>query len=1071
MVRALAGTVALSISALAQEKVHYTYLWHMEQPVYWPDQQVGGADRYELAWPSILRKDAGAAHPENDLRTIFTKPDRVAAYQWRVRDSIDAIRGHAEAGAQVSFSGGLIENLQSIGGANQLGYSASWWGSYRQARGWTTSGQGVTRCDLVRFPFHHPIAPLIDASALRKELALHQAIYPEAWGAGALSKGFFPPEMAFSMRMIPVLAEAGVEWCLVSGEKLSRACSDFPVVYGSGGINCDPPNPADQLNLAQGTYYRRTISRGVSPAEAVPFGFTPHRAQYVDPETGVSSSIIVVPCSQSLGWDDSAQAIGVSPLNELQVWNDPARPMLVVMAHDGDNFYAGGYSYYLESTPNLANQAAGAGYVPTVVEEYLRDHPVPAGDVVHVEDGAWVNADGDFGAPQYLNWNWPPVTGSTIDIANGWAEDVRNWAVITAAQNHVDTAEQLLADGGGSVDVAEILHPGSTTNEVERAWHYFLGALNSGYMYYGTSLDMEVKPTIACNEALEHAEAVIGDGTGDTTPPTVWALQRYPWNPGAENFGPQHGYQVRQLGGDFWVWTFIHDVSGVTDVKLRYRIDADGQNPLTDTANEVYAQGPGVGAWQELLMTQRPFPAGNVPGDPSIDFFEMPMEIADEYHVEVTGLSDVLVDYYVEATDAKGNVRKSAIEHVWVGDGAGSLGGGGVTVVPDPLSAGQAGQVRYNPSGGPLASAAQVFLHHGFDDWSSVHSPDSAMSYDAQSGEWWVDVAVDSSASQLDAVFHDGSGTWHNNGGQDWHFTVQGGGPGAGWALDGQLDASAQLLGTSGGASLWAGIDAGVLYVATDAPSGPDRFVFVADTPGALRAAPWAKAGSVADWGAYLAGEGQNGFFAWFDEAPGADAARGSVLEGTLDLASEFGSVPAQVHVALGVYATSDGGALDPAQQVAASLNGDGHLDAGEYAVVGGGSSCQVANVCLTIPNSTGASTSLTVGGDGSVSADDFTLSAAAGPPGQPGLFFYGSTVVSTPFGNGILCAGPGSTGHTRLAPPVTFDGAGNASRAVALGGDLAAGTTWVFQLWYRDPAAGGAAFNLSDAVEVTFCE
>ena len=24
-----------------------------------------------------------------------------------------------------------------------------------------------------------------------------------------------------------------------------------------------------------------------------------------------------------------------------------------------------------------------------------------------VEDGAWVNADGDFGAPQCINWNWP----------------------------------------------------------------------------------------------------------------------------------------------------------------------------------------------------------------------------------------------------------------------------------------------------------------------------------------------------------------------------------------------------------------------------------------------------------------------------------------------------------------------------------------------------------------------------------------------------------------------------------------------------------------------------------------
>jgi hypothetical protein len=30
--------------------------------------------------------------------------------------------------------------------------------------------------------------------------------------------------------------------------------------------------------------------------------------------------------------------------------------------------------------------------------------------------------------------------------------------------------------------------------------------------------------------------------------------------------------------------------------------------------------------------------------------------------------------------------------------------------------------------------------------------------------------------------------------------------------------------------------------------------------------------------------------------------------------------------------------------------------------------------------------------------------------------------------------------------------------------------STWIFQFWYRDPAAGGAYFNLSDGLEITFC-
>src|SRR5438105_12806518 len=75
-------------SALA-ENLHFTYLWHLEQPIYWPDRQAGSTDRYERAWQSILHKDAGAAHPAGDLRGIFSLADRVAAYQSRPRDSLN----------------------------------------------------------------------------------------------------------------------------------------------------------------------------------------------------------------------------------------------------------------------------------------------------------------------------------------------------------------------------------------------------------------------------------------------------------------------------------------------------------------------------------------------------------------------------------------------------------------------------------------------------------------------------------------------------------------------------------------------------------------------------------------------------------------------------------------------------------------------------------------------------------------------------------------------------------------------------------------------------------------------
>ncbi|MGD9789596.1 MAG: GC-type dockerin domain-anchored protein [Phycisphaerales bacterium] len=981
--------------AQAQQKLHFTYLWHLEQPIYWPDRQASGQDRYEVAWGSILRKDAGAVHPSNNLRDIFGLADRVAAYQYRCRDAVNSIRWTNEGGAQISYSGGLIENISSLGNANQLGYSSGWYNSLREARGWsTTIGTSVPRCDLVIFPFHHALMPLLDESAMRKEIQLYKSIYPDAWGAGVpQSVGFFPSEMAFTERMIPVLASEGIQWSIVSAEKISRACADFPVVYGSGGINCDPPNLADKINPAQGAsgYYRQSIDRGCAPAEAYPFALTPRRAQHVDPATGVISSIIVVPASQSLGWKDGYAPIGTSYFDQLNTRNDPNRPMLVVLAHDGDNAWGGGFSYYQEATPNLVSSANGAGYVPTVVQRYLSDHPVPANDFVHVEDGAWVNADGDFGSPQFLNWNWPPVNASgQVDIANGWAEDIRNWAIIVAAQNRVDTAEQIWTDpivmggSGGSVNVRKILYPDGSTNAVERAWHYFLGSLNSGYMYYGTAEDFEVKPTIACNEALRLTSPVIGSGTNDRTPPTVWIPQRFPWNPGSTNFGPAHGYQQVVNNGDFWIWTFADDVSGVTSVTMKYRLDADGQNPLSSTQNETYVGGPEVGAWQSLAMTRRAFPAGNIFNSPTIDFFEMPQAIADQYSVQLTGIRSALVDYYVEAMDSRGNVRKSAIQHVYVGDGQGAIGGGGpaVAISPATPTAGQSVTVTYDPAGRVLAGASQVTMHWGVNTWTQVTDTPMIASVGADAGTWLATVTIPSgNTTQLDLVFNNTQGTWDNNNGQDWHYAVTpGGGGGAMWVMDGVRDASAMLVGNNSGVSLWAGLIGDDLYVASkDAGEGNDHFIFVAPLagPGVLRASSWAKAGQVATWAAFLADENDNDYESWFDHGSarvGAmTGANGGVLEGTINLRDLFalGSspLPEAVWLAFGAYPTADGSSLISGAQIGPSLDSNTMLNANEFVRV---ELCTLdpalcAPACVAdVDNGTGTGTP-----DGGVTIDD----------------------------------------------------------------------------------------------------
>jgi hypothetical protein len=985
---ATAAAICAITAPARAEKTHFTYLWHLEQPIYWPDRQAG-TQRYERAWQSILRRDAGAANPENDLRGIFGLDDRVAAYQYRPRDTVGAISWAGEAGAQVSYSGGLIANIQSFAEAGgQLGYGTNWHGPWRESRNWQTNtpGNDFPRMDIVVFSFHHALLPLIDGDAVRKELAIYKEIYPQAWGAApGVSKGFFPSEMAFSTRLIPYLAEAGIDWSFVSGEKLSRACADFPVVYGSGGINCDPPNRADQVNPAQANYRRITISRGCGPAEATPFAFTPHRAKFVNPDTGAESFVTVVPCSQHLGWMDGYNPISTGELAALETHNDPNRPQLVVFAHDGDNAWGGGYSYYMEAVPNFVSAAEAQGHRATVVQKYLNDHPVPAGDVVHVEDGAWVNADGDFGSPQFLNWNWPPVLANgQIDIANGWAEDIRNWAVITAAQNHVSTAEQIHAGQGLPVRTAQILAPNASSRASERAWHFLLGSLNSGYMYYGTAVDMEVKPTVACNEAILEANAVIGSGAADATGPTVWIPQRFPWNPGSTNFGPQYGYQQFQSNGDFKVWTFVHDVSGTQTVTLRYRLDDDGQNPLADNANEVYAQGAGVGAWQSVAMTRRAFPAGNFFNSGSINFSEMPAAIADQFHADITGVRSKLVDYFVEAVDARGNVRRSPIQHVWVGDGSGAGGGGGtgdvVTVTPTPLVAGASATVSYNPQNRPLAGAATVRLHYGSNNWAQVASPDATMTWNAKTQRWTATVPVSATATQFDVVFNNGAGVWDNNGGADWHYAVTGAQPPNTWTLDGTRDTDAVEIAVNGTRHLWAGIKGTTLYVATeDSGEGDDTFVFVGAPVGTPVAAPWAKAGQVAAWSAFLADENDNAFSGWFNQLgntltgagspASATGTNGGVVEGTIDLAAYLGAVPAQISLAVGPFGNANGGQLRATGQAPASVNGNTTLDAAEFATV---ATCAIT--VRTAGGGAGTCCPADVNGDGTIDAADLAL-------------------------------------------------------------------------------------------------
>ena len=756
--------------------VHTTWLWHLHQPIYWPDRAPanhGGVDHYQNAWDTI---QLGNAHPDDtSLTTVFGAGDRIAAYQGGPSATVNGLRGYANAGAQVNMSGALMENVQSLAAAGQLGYGSGWNSGNATARTWTTSS-GKPRMDMVNFTYHHAMAPLVSDETLEMELRIHQRQMQIFWGTGVpLSRGYFPAETCFSEHMIPVLNKVGIAWTVIANNHLSRTCPDMPIVTGSGGEMCDIPNAADQINPAQGAGNYRTLSidRGCSPTQVMPFGFQLHYGRYVDPKTGNASTIILAPSDQAFGWKDSYSTWDLGLIAPVAARNDPTKPSLVFCAHDGDNAWSGGSSYYNEWVGQMASTAVSDGYEPTTIEQFINDFPPSTSDVVHVEDGGWVFADGDMGSPSFINWNWPPSYSTNganvVDHSIGVTDKGDNWRVIIATENRVKTAQQI---SGITPNLDQVRDPGSfsgTPNSVELGWHYYLGSLDSGFVYYGCTADECLRAIVAQSNAVRNVDSVIAaNPAADTTPPTVFLPQRSPWNPGGTNFGVQYGYKtVVAPTSDFWVWTYAYDVSGITNVSLLLRVN--GTNPPTSDQFKTYAGGALAGAWQATNMTQRVTP--NSSG-------YTPEYMADYYYSKVSGITNAFVDYYVSATDAHGNIYRSPIQHVWVGTGSGGSSGNGgsgsgpVTVSPSSPVAGNSVTIQYVATGRAIASANTVYLHLGWNGWSPVVSPDPAMTFNSASNWWQYTVTIPSTATQLNCVFNNGSGTWDNNGGANWNFAV-----------------------------------------------------------------------------------------------------------------------------------------------------------------------------------------------------------------------------------------------------------------------------------------------------------
>lgn len=122
--------------------------------------------------------------------------------------------------------------------------------------------------------------------------------------------------------------------------------------------------------------------------------------------------------------------------------------------------------------------------------------------------------------------------------------------------------------------------------------------------------------------------------------------------------------------------------------------------------------------------------------------------------------------------------------------------------------------------------------------------------------------------------------------------------------------------------------------------------------------------------------------------------------------------------------------------------------------------------------NGTGMGAVLSATGVPSVSNDTLSLTASGLLPTTPGMFFFGNTPAAggdgIPFGNGLRCILTG----TRLAKQTgggNYPQPGSPPLSVLLG--IQAGTTNLFQFWYRNPngPCPGLGVNTTNGLKVTW--
>lgn len=765
--------VLASVSATAPAAIPSAHVYHNHMPNFWPfyavdvgnaynATAVGAPIRYLYDGDVIKLKQnppagysyylpaalGGTIMPHDDLVTYYSHDAKTGAYQYWPQQVANELRNYSGSQGQihVTMSGAVVNNVDNLQSTqNVAGYSNPGWGaSWRSAYTGLPTQNNFKTLDLIHFTGHHSMGPLVGSDYFLKDLIYQSATLAQPYFLGGnfkSSRGFFPTELGFSDRLIPVLSKLGIQWSVIGNNHFSRTLKDYPyATYDANGDTLtSPPNRADLRNTSTtGAWVADPMAHEQQVVvNKYPFASTPHWVRHVDPATGAVNKIAGIPVTQNGSWLEGWE--GAVTVDEYMPYASLEPRQFHVVAHDGDN--SGGRAGALSTWQNGYGTTCSGNGSCLGIDEYLLRNPIPANDVQHVQDGSWIDTRDSSSDPTWYHWRLPfliwkgqfpaynaatgsnlspkvnlagVTEGATVSFEYGWHYLERNFALLQAALNYAKTAEQIWLDDHPAhwsptttLD-QQITHPGNQlnpwmmsypvkgnaangyaggANPAELSWYFLLPAMDSGFGYYDENKDDNVKPTLAFNNSLYFSKLLVQPNlVKDRTGPSVWWPQRYPYNPGSVNASKAEGWTVQHYNNEFAIYTYAYDLSNIADIKVKVRTHASLNIAANDDTYKVYDPAANVGkpglsitpanvsAWTSYPMQMRDLrPVMNgvswMPTTQATMQVLPAQEIGNLYFAYFSGYRNQLLDYYIEATDSRGNVTRSEIQQVHVGAG------------------------------------------------------------------------------------------------------------------------------------------------------------------------------------------------------------------------------------------------------------------------------------------------------------------------------------------------------------------------------------------------------------------